>query len=952
MLAVTWVVALLGALPSRGADRPLADGGFVTDFEILLPRGETVAPRAHPGPDVDLRVALEAQPAAKVERTVNGALRMRTRLRSSGGQHELRLGCDGVCELWVDGAMVLRRAAPYGLWLDDREVTVTLNAGPSEVEVRLEARRGRRESLRPRRVALRVLPPAGVAPPVSLMPVAPWLSRGSRSLTIGFEREVPMVGAVSTTELRVRGTVTRVSAVAGDATPPRGPVPLDATLNVAPQVSSGGALGHAVSTGLSTQATSTLELPIGPDGDRVVTLTLTDGKGASESIERPIRVTPALLRGVPPALERLGRDRGRRDVAWASLAFWTDKVLLMHGLDSATGARPPTTPESDSRLVAQGFEQLRLAIEDFDDSSHFEARSGAFVRAYRSPFDGAPQPFAMYVPDAAIRGAGERGPGRRGARDVPFIVALHPSGYTPTRTLKGVLGLESERGASRARLSHLLPSAAEIGRFDAVVAAPWGYDGTGSRYVGKVDVLTVMDLALGHYRIDPHRVLLTGGSLGGLGTWQLGLRMPDRFSGLMPIAGYGSVRLYDNVRGKRLAPWERFLVDRRDNVTFVPNARYLPMRCVHGERDNPKRSEVIVERYRELGYPAAFDVLPGIGHAAWDDAWAQKAALAFVQSTARPDLRAGPPDRVTLVSGSYRHAMAYGLTIDRFADHARLGRLDLERRGGRNPPRGATARDLDDARASPVLVFDPENVARFTAELGDAPTDVRVGGRPFSRLRGRQTFRVDAGGRWTRESSSPPAATSEAPSTLDKRPGLSGPIDDIRYEPHLFVYGSAVPADTETNRRLAEHLSRYGWTDARIALPVLADHELQPDQLRSHHVVLIGTPASNQWLAQIAPRLPVVVDRDSITVGDVIHRGAHLGTTFIAPNPLSPNRYVLVYTGTDRRGVWLAGWLPEWLPDWVVYDDGITTERGGYLMGSRRPLGAGFFDEHWQVARP
>jgi pimeloyl-ACP methyl ester carboxylesterase len=39
------------------------------------------------------------------------------------------------------------------------------------------------------------------------------------------------------------------------------------------------------------------------------------------------------------------------------------------------------------------------------------------------------------------------------------------------------------------------------------------------------------------YAIDPQRIYLTGFSLGGFGTWALGLSSPDRFAALVPVAG-------------------------------------------------------------------------------------------------------------------------------------------------------------------------------------------------------------------------------------------------------------------------------------------------------------------------------------------------------------------------------------------------------------------------------
>jgi hypothetical protein len=523
------------------------------------------------------------------------------------------------------------------------------------------------------------------------------------------------------------------------------------------------------------------------------------------------------------------------------------------------------------------------------------------VRAYLSPLDGRPQPYALYVPPGVRPG-------------LPLIVALHPSGYTPLRTLRAAMGLGSVKGESRVRLSRVAPRVPGV--FPAVVVAPWGYDGTGSRYFGKRDVLDVMDRVASRHRTHPGKVLLTGGSLGGLGTWHLGLRTPDRFAALMPIAGYGSVRQYPTVAGKRLMAWEKYLVDRRDNVTFVGNARYLPMRCVHGARDNPKRSTVIVDRYVALGYSCDYRELPGVGHAAWDEAYAGGAALAVVRGAETPSR----PDRVDFVSGSYRHRQAYWVTIEQFDRPDRLARVVARRRGD-------------------TVEVTTENVARLTLDLGARQTGLVLNGVAVGSATGRSHWRLGA---------VPARAGDASPPAGEKRPGLSGPIDDLRYDPHVFVYGTAAPDETETNRALADYLARYPKADADIDVPVVADTAVDDALMASKHLVLIGTRRSNRVLQRIADRLPVRVTDDVITVGDRRFTGASLGVDFIAPNPLALERYVRVISGITRRGVWLSSWLPEWLPDYVVYDEGVVTDRGGYLMDSRQPLAAGFFDNHWR----
>src|SRR6185312_957721 len=53
-------------------------------------------------------------------------------------------------------------------------------------------------------------------------------------------------------------------------------------------------------------------------------------------------------------------------------------------------------------------------------------------------------------------------------------------------------------------------------------------------------LLALLDQVEAKYRVDTHRVYLTGLSLGGFGTWSLGLHHPERFAAIAPICGGGS----------------------------------------------------------------------------------------------------------------------------------------------------------------------------------------------------------------------------------------------------------------------------------------------------------------------------------------------------------------------------------------------------------------------------
>jgi predicted peptidase len=51
----------------------------------------------------------------------------------------------------------------------------------------------------------------------------------------------------------------------------------------------------------------------------------------------------------------------------------------------------------------------------------------------------------------------------------------------------------------------------------------------------------LLDEVTGGFKVDINRVYLTGLSMGGYGTWDLGLRHPERFAAIVPICGGGEL---------------------------------------------------------------------------------------------------------------------------------------------------------------------------------------------------------------------------------------------------------------------------------------------------------------------------------------------------------------------------------------------------------------------------
>ncbi len=108
-------------------------------------------------------------------------------------------------------------------------------------------------------------------------------------------------------------------------------------------------------------------------------------------------------------------------------------------------------------------------------------------------------------------------------------------------------------------------------------------------------VIELLEKTIKDMPIDASRVYVTGGSMGGYGTWDIVQRRPELFAAAMPVCGGGDASLAWRIRD---VPIWTFHGDRD---TTVPTARSRQMVSALWQCDGKVR-------YREY---------PGIGHDSW-----------------------------------------------------------------------------------------------------------------------------------------------------------------------------------------------------------------------------------------------------------------------------------------------------------------------------------------------
>src|SRR4029079_13642454 len=141
------------------------------------------------------------------------------------------------------------------------------------------------------------------------------------------------------------------------------------------------------------------------------------------------------------------------------------------------------------------------------------------------------------------------------------------------------------------------------------------------RFEGETDVDQAIAAVCQDYNIDRSRIVLRGHSLGGVGTWQLGLKRPDRYVAIGPGAGPVDTIVFSNspwehfVRLAPLTPWQKTMLHLVDAIDYTANAGMVPVVAVMGDKDPYFGSHLLIEKaFAKEGIPFNGMVDHGAGH--------------------------------------------------------------------------------------------------------------------------------------------------------------------------------------------------------------------------------------------------------------------------------------------------------------------------------------------------
>ncbi len=463
---------------------------------------------------------------------------------------------------------------------------------------------------------------------------------------------------------------------------------------------------------------------------------------------------------------------------------------------------------------------------------------------------------------------------------------------------------------------------------------------------GRKDGIEVMNLAVDRFKTDPTRQYLTGHSMGGHGTWQLGVHFPGRFAAIAPSAGWISFATYAAARGNETGSEPQSVEEmvRRgaassDTLALLSNLQSTTVAILHGDADDNVPVSEARRMKDELTKAAHPDWRlweePGAGHW-WDQGqWGWLPGAACTDYPPIFDLfarrRLAPADELTAVDFSTVSPAVSDTSgwvrVVRQTRPMALSRVQLvvDRQGRKF--RGTTS-----------------NIDRLGLDLsvlrGQGAVTLEIDGL---------TSTLDGASGWVTLARHEDGWRIADVATLSKSGHTVGPFKEAFDRRFVLVYGTlGSPEENAWSFARARYDAEQWWYRGNGAAEIVADRDLGAIDHANRNLILYGNAATNAGVRDMLTHAPVQVKPGAVTIDGRDVGGNDLAVLMVYPDA-SGSRLIGVVGGTglagmratDRAAYFVSG---VGVPDVVVY--GVEM----FEQGAAGLKAAGFFGPDWSVA--
>lgn len=538
------------------------------------------------------------------------------------------------------------------------------------------------------------------------------------------------------------------------------------------------------------------------------------------------------------------------------------------------------------------------------------------IRAYRSGIDDSIQPYAVILPADY---------GKNPDKKWPLQVVLH--------------GRDSSLTEAKFIASH---DGSKPGpNLDYILLEVYGRGNNAYRWAGETDVFEAIGAAayrrdwtqFGTSIIDSNRVVLRGFSMGGAGTWHIGLQHPCNFCVIGPGAGFTTTHGYISNLPKELPEYQEKCLRIYDAYLYAENAFNVPVVAYSGANDPQKKAADNIENaLKNFKEPVKFThlVAPGLQHQMPKE-WQDKAQAEYRKYMEKG--RDPKPERIRFVTYTPKYGECDWLRVEALERCYERALVDARRKGN-------------------TFTVTTTNVRRlFLRDVGVGPVSLTVDGQKIEVPKGQESAARDVEkreGQWV---------VDTHPRHGDKQAYQAGPIDDA-FTNYFWVVPPSKPGWNAATDKHAESslvdFARIWDRYFRGKLPVGQEVPKRPIRgglgWTDPNLALFGDPQSNPLIAKVLPKLPITWTKEKLVVNGVEYDPKTHVPVLIYPNPLASGHSVVINSGHTFKEADLKGTnalLYPRLGDWAVIKPTPTAKD----PAAYEVVAAGLFDENWQFLK-
>ncbi|WP_299782404.1 prolyl oligopeptidase family serine peptidase [uncultured Formosa sp.] len=463
---------------------------------------------------------------------------------------------------------------------------------------------------------------------------------------------------------------------------------------------------------------------------------------------------------------------------------------------------------------------------------------------------------------------------------------------------------------------------------------------------GRWDAMEVQAIAEKMYGTDPKKTYLTGHSMGGHGTWQIGVTFPSKWAAIAPISGWYSLFSYANKEKIEDAKPLEQMFERSSHASYTLelSKNYLQhgIYIQHGDADDvvPVEQARFMRNYlgdyhpdfAYLEYPDkkhwfGIDFSTIFDYFKWHTIPNNGDVKSFEFRTATPG-----------VSSESRYITLY--QQDKQFEFSGV-KVSQNVRNEKQIKKGEVLKTRS-------IQIETENLKKFKLDLRHAVASdtiqVKIDSTSFANL-----SEYKQGDVWFEKQSDTWVLAEKPINTLEKNPLRYGSFKDAFKHNMVFVYATkGTQEENDWSFNKARFDAETFYYKGNGAIEIVSDKDFKLSKYKDRSVILYGNASTNKAWKLLLSNSPVQIKRNQITVGNKTFTGNEYGVYFTYPRTDSEIAAVGVVSGTGITG--FKSVTPNrYFSSGVGIPDVMVFTPSTYKEGVSGIKAAGFFGNDWSL---